>query len=187
MAKAKLTATETVMREENQRRPDVLPTAPNPVDVVRPVAPVVTGSHVLATASGGLDFDKKSVFFDLTAVGQDDLTSALLGKLLDGSVPATVTVKHDITGLKLRVDFAEDAAFDEVAALAEDARRGRAGLPTDAELADQKAKQDAAVAAEDAAALAAAKVQSDTEDRIVKKVLARLKTAKPKPEAKPKT
>src|SRR5579864_9573539 len=102
--------------EEDPRRPDVLPVgdAPQPV---RPATPVVTGSHVLATASGGLDFEKKSVYFDLTAVGQDDLTSALLGKLLDGTVPATVTVKHDVTGLKLRVDFAETAAFDEVGAL----------------------------------------------------------------------
>lgn len=153
---------------------DVLPVA-GPVDVVRPVAPVVTGAHVLATASGGLDFDKKSVYFDLTAVGQDDLTSALLDKLLDGSVPATVTVKHDISGLKLRVDFAEDAAFDEVAALAEDARRLRAGLPTDAQLAEKKSKQDLAVAAEELAAKSAAEAQAAEEDRIVVKVLARLK------------
>lgn len=161
------------------RRPDVLPTAPTPIDVVRPVAPVVSGSHVLATASGGLDFEKQSVYFDLTAVGQDDLTSALLGQLLDGSVPATVTVKHDVTGLKLRVDFAEADAFDAVAALAEDARRKRAGVPTVAEEAAKQVAQDAAVAAEEAAAKIKADAEAAEEDRIVEKVLARIKAEPP--------
>lgn len=177
-------STVPVVPEAEVRRPDVLPTAA-PIDVARPVAPVVSASHVLATASGGLDFDKKSVYFDLTAVGQDDLTSALLGKLLDGSVPATVTVKHDVTGLKLRVDFVETAAFDEVAVLAEDARRVRAGIPTEAQLAAKKSKQDLAIAAEELAAKNAAKEQAASEERIAnlaaKKVMEMMKAQAPAP------
>lgn len=170
------------------RRPDVLPTAPTPIDVVRPVAPVVSGSHVLATASGGLDFDKQSVYFDLSVAGQDEITAALLGELLDAPVTATVTPKHDVTGLKLRIEFAEPAAFNATAGMIEDARRKRAGVPTVAEEAAKQAAQDAAVVAEEAAAKAKADAEAAEEDRIAQKaaaiVLAQLAaTNKPEPPA----
>lgn len=177
--------------QEEGRLPDVVPVgeAPQPV---RPPTPVVEGQHVLVTSSGALDFAKKSLRFILQVAGQDAITAALLQALLDTPVPATVTPKHDVTGLTLIVEFEEPGAFDEIAAVQEDARRARAGLPSvgaeeaakAAAEAFDKREADAAAQAEADANAAHAKLVSDVADEVMKRQAA-AQPASPAPPANP--
>jgi hypothetical protein len=163
---------------------------------VKPVAPVVTGQHMLVKAVGSFDFTKKSLKFSLNVIANDDLTHGLLAALLDSPVPAVVTPKHQAGSLNLDVEFQEDAAFDEFAHNAENARRARVGLPSleqeagaaQAKADAEKAQAEAAVKAADdkAKADAAAAAAKDKElDAFASKVAAKIST--PAPAAPTKT
>ena len=150
----------------------------------RPPVPVVTASHVaLAPKAAGFDFDKKSVFLEVGLAGEDAISAALLKALLDTPVAATVTPRHDVTGLTLRVEFVEPAAFDELGPVIEDARRVRLGLPSLAQEAADKARADEAAKKEAEAAVAAAQAKAAEQDQIAQlaadKVLKQLTATPP--------